>query len=125
MRNLFKILCTFMLILMLLPSIFGQNSKKESINRYHKAINLSIDKIKTQAYSNLARELLLENFMTYYIENGKQQISKKYGHETIDSVYQDSTYTYFLRHAQGYSIDFVKLLACEIADINLESIDGN
>ena len=103
----------------------GQHSKKESINRYQKIASLTIAEIKTRSYSDLARELSLEDFLAFYIENGKERLSKKYGRETIDSVYRDSTYLYFVHQAQSYPFDLIKVLSKDINDIDIAGIDGN
>ncbi|MGG9962317.1 hypothetical protein [Ferruginibacter sp. SUN106] len=84
-----------------------------------------MDQIKSQQHSELARELTIENFMRYYIENGKEKFSKKYGKEYIDSLYTDSVYTYYIHRTQTYAINFLKVRLTEISNINISDIDGN
>lgn len=68
---------------------FGQIAKRETINRYQQITSLSFDDLKSQQYAALAKELSIENFMAYYMEHGKEKVSKKYGTEQMDSLYSD------------------------------------
>ncbi|HTO17460.1 MAG TPA: hypothetical protein VLZ83_16965 [Edaphocola sp.] len=104
---------------------FGQGAKKETILRYKNLTSLSIDSLKTKSYSDLARELSIEEFMSFYIENGKEKISKKYGKEYIDSLYTDSIHTFYVQRASSYPIDFMKTKTSDMNNINISEIDGN
>lgn len=127
MGNYFKTLWAKILLLILSFSTntFGQNSKKEGISRYKKLTSLTLNDLKTRSHSELARELSVENFMIYYIDNGKEKLSKKYGQESIDSIYHDSIYTYFVRWTSFYPIDFIKVSTNDIDGIIISDIDGN
>lgn len=125
MQKLQKIHWTILILALWSLNSSGQHSKKESINRNQNISSLTIDQISTQSYSDLARELSLEDFLVFYIENGKEKLSKKYGRETIDSVYRDSTHTYFVRQANSYPFDLIKVLSKDINDIDIAGIDGN
>ena len=104
---------------------FGQNSKKETISRYKLLTGLSLDTLKTQNYSKLAKELSIENFLSYYIEKGKERVTKEHGHEYIDSLYTDTIYSYYIHRTTNYPIDFIKVKAIDLQHINMSNIDGN
>ena len=69
-------LLLFFLLISQTTIVFSQNSKKETINRYQLINNLSFDEIKTKNYSHLAEERSVENFLIFYIINGKETPSK-------------------------------------------------
>jgi hypothetical protein len=55
---------------------YGQSVKKE-ISTYRQLKRLSVDSIKTGNYSALATELSIEDFMSFYIDHGKVNHSKR------------------------------------------------
>ena len=126
MRNLFQFkLTAFIVLAITTANSFGQNSKKETTSRYKQITSLSLDQIKSKKYSKLARELTIENFMIYYIENGKETFSKEYGTKYIDSLYNDSVFTYYVHRTQTNAIDFLKVRLNDIGNINISDVDGN
>lgn len=104
---------------------FGQIAKRETINRYQQITSLSFDDLKSQQYAALAKELSIEDFMVYYMEHGKEKVSKKYGTEQMDSLYSDLAFTYYIRRTPSYPIDFIKVRTIDISNINMAGIDGN
>jgi len=102
----------------------AQNSKKESNSRYRQVIILSIEEMKSQSHSNLAAELSIEEFIAFYIETGKERVSKEYGKEIIDTIYRDSTYTYFIHRTILHPIDFFKVKTYDLRGINFWELDG-
>ncbi len=117
-------LLLFFLLISQTKIVFSQNSKKETINRYQLINNLSYDEIKTKNYSHLAEERSIENFLIFYIINGKEIPSKKYDTEYIDSVYSDTNYIYFL-HSTNYPLNLIKVNRTAFQNINFSEIDGN
>ena len=63
--------------------------------------------------------------MAYYIENGKEKFSKKYGSQYIDSLYNDSVFTYYVHRTQTYAIDFLKVRLTDIGNNYISDIDGS
>lgn len=120
----YKLIALLVLTITTTNSI-GQNSKKETIGRYKQLTSLTVEQIKSQKYSELARELTIENFIVYYIENGKEKFSKKYGNEYIDSLFNDSVYTYYIHRTKTNAIEFFKIRLTDISNINISEIDGN
>lgn len=104
---------------------FGQSTKRETIDRHQQITSLSVDDIKSQQYAALAKELSIEDFMVYYIEYGKEKVSKKYGTEQIDSLYSDPEFTYYIHRTQSYPLDFIKIKTKDISNINISGIDGH
>lgn len=106
-----------------MPQVFAQTSKKEMSGRFRQLTGLTVTEIKSKSYSHLARQLSLEAFVAYYLENGKEKFTKKYGREHIDTAYSDSSYTYFIRRAGTAPIDFIKVLSKDI-DPEILGLDG-
>jgi hypothetical protein len=77
---------------------------------------LSSYSLKTKKHSELARELPIEDFINYRVENREVKYPKKYGYDTkyIDSLYSDTVYTYYIYWNRVTLMDFIKVKTTDI-----------
>ena len=72
----------------------AQSSKKESGKRYRMIVKLDTAAIKKGKHLELAQTFSITHFIEYYVENGKEITTKKYGSLIITELYKDSDFTY-------------------------------
>lgn len=117
---------TLLLIFILLSTkcVLGQNSKKESTDFYRQISKLDTNEIKSGKHLDVAREYTIERFVSYYIEHGEIQNTKKYGTLIIQELYSDSSFRYYGRKYYYGLIDFFKVKISDVLNINLKNIKG-
>ena len=86
---------------------------------------ISPEKVKAGQQLELAKPFTLQQFISFYVEFGKQHTDKKYGTTYITEAYKDDQFTYFLRGANNYAISFIKVHNAELAKTNYTLIEGD
>ena len=116
--------------LLLLHTCFGavavaQTSKKDA-SRYYKTIT-KLDTLAIQNGEHLehAKTFSLGEFIEYYVENGKDVQTKKFGRLSMAELYKDSLFTYFGRKNYYGLIDFFKVSNTALTGIDYARLDGN
>jgi hypothetical protein len=86
---------------------------------------ISPAKVKAGQQLELAKSFTLQQFISFYAEFGKQHTDKKYGTTYITETYKDDQFTYFLRGANNYVVNFIKVSNTELAKTNYTLIEGD
>lgn len=86
---------------------------------------ISPEKVKAGQQLELAKSYTLQQFISFYIEFGKQHTDKKYGTTYITVAYKNDQFTYFLRGANNYVVNFIKVSNTELAKTNYTLLEGD
>lgn len=121
-----KIISVFLVVCQLVyGALFAQNSKKESLIQYRQMTATDIAEFKQGEHLEWAKTFTLEKFMEYYIEKGQKFFDKKYGSQSIEELYRDSSYIYF-GHLSGEGLLYlIKVARQDLDGINFQELDGN
>lgn len=101
---------------------FAQSSKKETLSFYKSISKLDTNDIKQGKHLELARTFSIEEFVRYYLVNGKLKENKKYRLEILP-LCKDSSDTYFVqKHSYGV-LDLFKVNTKNLTELNYEELD--
>lgn len=104
---------------------WGQNAKKESIAAFRAITRLDISEIKKGQHLEFAYLYPVKQFIEYTAEFGKRDTSKKWGPTTIEQVFRDSAFTYFVRaNESGSPMNFFRVKNDELTDLDYSEFDG-
>jgi hypothetical protein len=103
---------------------YGQKMKKDTVSFYSNIQKLDTNEMKQGKQIELAKYLSIEKFITYYLEYGKTENTKKFGLISINEYFNDANYVYFVRRTANYILDFIKVDKSYMKNIKLENLDG-
>lgn len=104
-------------------SVFAQNSKKDTNSWYSRLSRANVNEVREGKHLELAKNYSLENFIEYYVREGKERLSKKDGNLTIELLYKDSVFFYF-GHLWSWGMqNFFKVKQNDLIGINYEELD--
>lgn len=106
-------------------SVFGQSSKKESLERYRQLVHTDTNQVKNGKQLHLANELSIDGFVTYYIEHGETKMTKKYGTLTLKQLYNDSLFTYYGSCSGNYLVGLIKVNTGDFKKLDLSMLNGD
>ncbi len=121
-KNIFFVLLT--VISFLGNQLFAQTGKTNTNTIYFQLSRTNIDEIRKGRHLELAKPYSLENFIEYYIINGKEGFTKKDGLFLIDTLYRDSLHVYFGHINGNLLVNFFKVNQNDLTGINYEEIVG-
>lgn len=101
------------------------SSKKESRELFKQVVQLDTNEIKSGKHLELAKELTVEEFVSYYLENGQPESSKMYKELRVEELYQDSIYAYLARKHNYGLIEFIKVKSPDFNGLELNKLNGN
>jgi hypothetical protein len=104
--------------------MFGQTSEHDTVKDIKWSYGLKIDEIKSKRFSELAKEITIEEFIQWYFQFGDETYSpKKFGKITTEHAYSDSYFVYIVRRTENFSINFFKIPSQDFDGINLSNLD--
>lgn len=103
----------------------AQSPKKETLSFYKSVSKLDTNEIKEGKHLEFARTFSVEEFIVYYLVNGKYRDTKKYRLETILPLHKDSSETYFVRKYYYGVLDFFKVNTKDLNEIHYEGLNGD
>lgn len=114
-------------LLILTNGLYAQTAKKDDIVWQKMLRPLKHADVTNNTHLTIARLFTIQQFVEYYVRNGKVITEKKYSRWIINEVNRDSIYTYFAREVSGDNgiIDFFKVATTELKGIDYDKIDGN
>ncbi|HRP91205.1 MAG TPA: hypothetical protein PKX92_14350 [Edaphocola sp.] len=103
----------------------GQSSKKNAISFYSKLKDINVSDIKNGEHLEIAKEMPVDRFVQYFLQEGKKIPSKKYGDYLLfEKLFKDSLFTYFGRTYTCGLIDFIKVSNREMPSVGFLKLDG-